>query len=131
MKFHVLKATRTKLRAFWDIAPCSLVGVDRLFRGAYCLHRQGDYGFITMMMEAVRTSETSVYFNETTRRYIPEGCHLQVKLKLYFCYILSGGETDKYNTETLSKSRIQVSMLTSWVLKPCGFVRRYLLSERT
>jgi hypothetical protein len=24
-------------------------------------------------MEAVRTSETSVYFNETTRRYIPEG----------------------------------------------------------
>jgi hypothetical protein len=27
-------------------------------------------------MEAVRTSETSVHFNETTRRYIPEGCHL-------------------------------------------------------
>jgi hypothetical protein len=29
-----------------------------------------------LMMEAVRTSETSIYFNETTRRYIPEGCHL-------------------------------------------------------
>jgi len=28
------------------------------------------------MMEAVRTSETSVYSNETTRRYIPEGSHL-------------------------------------------------------
>jgi hypothetical protein len=27
--------------------------------------------------EAVRTSETSVYFNETTRLYIPQGCHLQ------------------------------------------------------
>jgi hypothetical protein len=26
-------------------------------------------------MEAVRISETSVYFNETTRRCIPEGCH--------------------------------------------------------
>jgi hypothetical protein len=26
-----------------------------------------------MMMEAVRNSETSVYFNETTRRYISEG----------------------------------------------------------
>jgi ribosomal protein S18 len=26
-----------------------------------------------LMMEAVRTSETSVYFNETTRRYITEG----------------------------------------------------------
>jgi hypothetical protein len=23
---------------FWDIAPCSLVVVDRRFRGAYCLH---------------------------------------------------------------------------------------------
>jgi hypothetical protein len=26
------------------------------------------------MIEAVRTSETLVYFNETTRRYILEGC---------------------------------------------------------
>jgi hypothetical protein len=31
-----------KVRAFWDaLAPCSLVGVDRRFRGAYCLHHQG------------------------------------------------------------------------------------------
>jgi hypothetical protein len=28
------------------------------------------------MMEAVRTSETPVYFDETTRQNIPEGCHL-------------------------------------------------------
>jgi hypothetical protein len=28
-------------------------------------------------MEAVRTSETSVYSNETTRLYIPEGSHLR------------------------------------------------------
>jgi hypothetical protein len=27
------------------------------------------------MKEAVRTSETSVYFNETTQIYVPEGCH--------------------------------------------------------
>jgi hypothetical protein len=27
-------------------------------------------------MGAVCTSETSVYFNEATRRYIPAGCHL-------------------------------------------------------
>jgi hypothetical protein len=27
------------------------------------------------MMEAVRTYETSGYFNETTRRYISQGCH--------------------------------------------------------
>jgi hypothetical protein len=29
--------------------------------------------------EAVRTSETSDYFNETTHRYIPEGCHLHTR----------------------------------------------------
>jgi hypothetical protein len=26
----------------WDVAPCSLVEIDRRFRGAYCLHHQGD-----------------------------------------------------------------------------------------
>jgi hypothetical protein len=30
-----------------------------------------------MIMEAVGTSETSVSFYESTRRYIPEGCHFQ------------------------------------------------------
>jgi hypothetical protein len=58
-----------KTRAFCDIAPCSIVGVDRRFRDVYCLHHQGDE--IALMMEAVRTSETSVHFNVTTRRYIP------------------------------------------------------------
>jgi hypothetical protein len=31
---------------------------------------------ITLMTEAVRNSETSVFFEETTQRHIPEGCHL-------------------------------------------------------
>jgi hypothetical protein len=31
------------------------------------------------MMEAVRTSETSVYLNETTRRYIPEDSKLHTR----------------------------------------------------
>jgi hypothetical protein len=57
--------------SFWDIAPCSLVEIDRCFRGEYCFHHRSD------MTEALHTSETSVYFNETTRRYIPESCHLQ------------------------------------------------------
>jgi hypothetical protein len=30
------------------------------------------------MMKAVRTSETSAYFNETKQRYILQICHLQV-----------------------------------------------------
>jgi hypothetical protein len=32
--------------------------------------------FIALIIEAVHTSETSVYFNETTWRYVPEGCLL-------------------------------------------------------
>jgi hypothetical protein len=31
-----------KTRAFRDIWPYSLVEVERRFRGAYCLHNQGD-----------------------------------------------------------------------------------------
>jgi hypothetical protein len=31
-----------KIRAFYDMVPFSLVGVDRRFRGAYCLYHQGD-----------------------------------------------------------------------------------------
>jgi hypothetical protein len=41
VRFHVLTAESMKIRAFWDTAPCSL-GVDRRFRGAYCLHHQGE-----------------------------------------------------------------------------------------
>jgi hypothetical protein len=31
-----------QIRVFWDVAPFSLVGADRRFIGAYCLHHQGD-----------------------------------------------------------------------------------------
>jgi hypothetical protein len=31
--------------------------------------------FITLVIEAVRTSEKSVYFHETTRLYISQSCH--------------------------------------------------------
>jgi hypothetical protein len=31
-----------KFKVFWDGTPCSHVEVDRGFRGAYCLHHQGD-----------------------------------------------------------------------------------------
>jgi hypothetical protein len=45
-----------KIRACWDEEPCSLVRVDRRFRGVYYLHRQG----------------------ETTRRYNTEGSNLHI-----------------------------------------------------
>jgi hypothetical protein len=51
-------------------------GRSKVFIGSEHSHYQG-----ALMMEAVRTSETSVYFNETTGRYIPESCHLQVNLR--------------------------------------------------
>jgi hypothetical protein len=33
----------------------------------------------TLMIEAVRTSETSVFLNKTTQPYIPEGCHNHIR----------------------------------------------------
>jgi hypothetical protein len=62
-----------KFRVFWDVLPCSQVDVDGLFRGAYWLHHQGDEcTVIALMMEASRTSETSVNNYLTTWQYIPE-----------------------------------------------------------
>jgi hypothetical protein len=66
MRFQVLTAASMKFRVFWDVAPCSHIELDRRFRGAYCLHHQGGD-----RIEAVRTPETSVHFNMTTRRYVP------------------------------------------------------------
>jgi hypothetical protein len=54
-------AVSMKYRVFWDVAPCS--------------HDE----FIALMMEAVRISETSVNFNMTTWRYIPEGSNLVIQ----------------------------------------------------
>jgi hypothetical protein len=63
MRFQVLTAASMKFRVFWDVALFSHVEVDRRFRGgAYCLHLLGDD----------ETSETSINFNVTTQRYIPE-----------------------------------------------------------
>jgi hypothetical protein len=36
---------------------------------------------IRPVLEAVHTSETSVYSNETTRRYIPEGSKLRIRCR--------------------------------------------------
>jgi hypothetical protein len=42
VEFYVLTTASTKLTAFLDVAPYSLVEVDRHLRGEYCLHHQGD-----------------------------------------------------------------------------------------
>jgi hypothetical protein len=67
--FEVLTAVSTKMAVFWVVAPFSLVEV---------------YQLIALMMEAARTSETSVNFYQTTRRYNPEDSHLRVTCRLKF-----------------------------------------------
>jgi hypothetical protein len=42
LKFEVLTATSTKMDVFWVVVLCCLVEVYRRFRGACCLHHQGD-----------------------------------------------------------------------------------------
>jgi hypothetical protein len=88
----------SKIRAFWDIEPCSF-GLDRLFRGAYCLHHQG----FTLIMEAVRTCEMSVYPNETKRRDVPEGSNIhslrRENLKYHICLSLNKYHIKMADTE--------------------------------
>jgi hypothetical protein len=76
-----------KVTAFCENVSCSLVEVDRRFRGVYYLHHQGDSTlsdrfryliffasglFVALMMEAGHTSETSIYVSCC----IPGSCHL-------------------------------------------------------
>jgi hypothetical protein len=55
------------------------------------------------MVEAVSTSETSVYSNETTRRYIPEGSNLHTlrreNLKFHRFFIFNYINTEFLSTE--------------------------------
>jgi hypothetical protein len=70
VRFQVLTATSVMMTVFKDVAPCSLVEIDRRFRGAYCLSLQDDddgdskhlLNVGQFIMEAVSTSETSVNF---------------------------------------------------------------------
>jgi hypothetical protein len=68
VKFQVLTAVSMKMVIFWVIAPCSLEEVHRRFRGVCHLHHQGSSSIIAPMIEAARTSETSVNFYHTIRR---------------------------------------------------------------
>jgi hypothetical protein len=42
LRSQALTAAIMKLIVFWDVAPYSLVEIVRRFRGAYCLHYQGE-----------------------------------------------------------------------------------------
>jgi hypothetical protein len=61
---------------FWDAVSCSLLKTDRRFRGAYCLHYQGEDHLIALMMESASTSETLVNFYQVTKPNIPEASYV-------------------------------------------------------
>jgi hypothetical protein len=66
------------MTVFCDIAPCILVEVNWRFA-------------LMIRVQTICISEASVYFNETTRRYIPEECHLYSRRRenLTFNFLLS------------------------------------------
>jgi hypothetical protein len=43
VRFQVFTAASIKFTVFRDVPPCSHIQVDRRFRGAYCLHHQGNF----------------------------------------------------------------------------------------
>jgi hypothetical protein len=49
-------AANMKMAVFWDAAPCSLVAIDRRFRGTYSLHHQG--------YDQIAASQKIVIFDE-------------------------------------------------------------------
>jgi hypothetical protein len=72
-RFQVLAAASMKMTVFCDVTLCFLVEIDHGF-------------LITLILEAVRTSETSVNSYETTRRNNLEGSHFQTYACLFaFC----------------------------------------------
>jgi hypothetical protein len=78
MRFKVLTAASMKFRfVLWDVLPCKIIFVRRL--RSTCL-------IIALMMEAARTSETSVD-NYFTRQYIPEDKSELNKICTYIVYI--------------------------------------------
>jgi hypothetical protein len=44
LRFQVLMVMGMNMTVFWDMVPCSLIDVDRYFRGVYCLHHQDSDG---------------------------------------------------------------------------------------
>jgi hypothetical protein len=75
---------------FWNIVTHSLVDEDNDSQmRAVSITR-------AMVMEAVRISETSVCFNETTRRYITQYCRLLTHSREYLKSHMLGRDYDVY-----------------------------------
>jgi hypothetical protein len=42
MTFELLMVMSMKMAIYWNAAQCTLIQIEQCFRGAYCLHHQGD-----------------------------------------------------------------------------------------
>jgi hypothetical protein len=76
VRFQVITAVGMKMTAFLDIAQCVLLKKTYISEERTASITGAKNESITVMMEAVRMSQMSV-FNENTRCYIPEGCELE------------------------------------------------------
>jgi hypothetical protein len=98
--FEVLTAVAMKIPIFWGITPCTRLKINRVFGGTCHLHLQGRrrseainqveenskqnlVSSSILKMEAICSSETSVDFEPTTRRYIPEDRTSQISSFLH------------------------------------------------
>jgi hypothetical protein len=70
VRFEVFTAVTMKNVVFGDVTRCGSCKSQR-FGGTYRLLHHGDKNFVTLMKEALRSSETSV-LTRVTLRYIPE-----------------------------------------------------------
>jgi hypothetical protein len=115
MTFQVLMAANMKIRVFWDKAQCSLVGVDRRFRRAYCLQSP------TPSLRG--------------RRYIPEQTHLSFRRCFYLRSLYLRSTLWRCSSETSNvRSRVRktgnnLSGLTATVLAYVK-VKHYNLAKK-
>jgi hypothetical protein len=89
---------KMKMRVFWDIAPCSLAGVDRRFRCSYCVHHQGDESHVVwkcFWLFTVKSTNDNVYSHGRVRIcnflkilfYKFLGLAPAINLTIFFCKV--------------------------------------------
>jgi hypothetical protein len=81
-------------------------------------------------MEAVNTSETSVYCNETTRRYIPEYYYLQLQIHTDWLYCMDwlyqkNKHLNAFNFSFINPVKILVQLFIKSSSKPVRMIFWY------
>jgi hypothetical protein len=72
VRFEVLKAASMKMAVFWVVALCSLVEVYWRFRGARCLHHQGDEDALLLLFQCESPGFLPTWFTGITLGLFPK-----------------------------------------------------------